>query len=69
MQIETESFRFKLANSKRIEIVTGDKAAAEFLGIPCQKIGYNYDEEMKAEEIKKEKIRRAMFGWPVVRHG
>lgn len=52
MKVETEELLFNLTNSKHIEIVTGDKAVANFLGISCKKLGYVSDEEVKDEAMK-----------------
>jgi len=44
VHIETEQLKLRLSNSNRISITTGDKNLADYVGVPCEKLGYVADE-------------------------
>ena len=49
VKFSQENILFNLQNTARIEINTGDKAVADFLGIKCKRLGYQSDDDMKGE--------------------
>ena len=64
VEIKQEQLYFNLANTRGIEITTGAKAVADFLGIKVTKLGYvpdGDDEDMYNErEVEVENVPEAM---------